>query len=294
MEGLVRLASGVLRLDLVPQAGGAIARFATEGPGGGRDWMRPMSAGAIAARDVAAAACFPLVPFSNRIRDRAFAFDGRAVHMAHPFHDAEHGHGWLSPWQVERAGADHATLTFARPATKDWPFAYAARQAFALTAAQLEIGIEIVNTGTTRMPAGLGLHPYFPRTPMAILRAQVDGLWETDARILPTRLVAPEQPRDPRAGLAVDRVALDNCFAGWAGRAEIAWPETGDGLEMIAEGPVRFLVVYTPPGEDFFCAEPVSNATDAFNLAAAGRTDTGMLVLEPGRSASARVTFTPR
>jgi aldose 1-epimerase len=63
---------------------------------------------------------------------------------------------------------------------------------------------------------------------------------------------------------------------------------------MIAEGPLGFLVVYTPPGEDFFCAEPVSNATDAFNLAAAGRTDTGMLVLEPGRSASARVTFTPR
>ena len=44
-------------------------------------------------------------------------------------------------------------------------------------------------------------------------------------------------------------------------------------------GPLGFLVVYTPPGEDFFCAEPVSNATDAFNLAAAGRTDTGMLVL---------------
>lgn len=294
MEGSVRLASGALRLDLAPQTGGAIARFATEGPGGGRDWMRPMPAGAIAARDVAAASCFPLFPFSNRIRDRAFAFDGRAVRMEHPFHDAEHGHGWLSPWHVERAGADHATLAFARPATPDWPFAYAARQAFALTPARLEIRIEIVNTGTTRMPAGLGLHPYFPRTPTAILRAQVDGLWETDERILPTRLVAPARPRDPRAGLAVDRVALDNCFAGWDGRAEIAWPETGDGLEMIAEGPLGFLVVYTPPGEDFFCAEPVSNATDAFNLAAAGRTDTGMLILEPGRSASARVTFTPR
>lgn len=294
MERLVRLARGALRLDLAPDIGGAIACFRTEGPGGGRDWMRPMPAGAVAARDVGGASCFPLFPFSNRIRDRAFAFEGAAVRMEHPFPDAEHGHGWLSPWHVERAAADHATLTFARPATPDWPFAYRARQDFVLTATGLEVRIAIANTGGRRMPAGLGLHPYFPRTPAATLRAQADGLWETDTRVLPTRLVAPEPPRDPRAGLAVDQVPLDNCFAGWDGRAEIAWPETGDGLEMTAEGPLGFLVVYTPPGEDFFCAEPVSNATDAFNLAAAGHTGTGMLILEPGRSASARVVFAPR
>lgn len=294
MDRLVGLSCGALRLDLAPGIGGAVARFCSDGPGGRRDWMRPMDAAAIAAGDPGAAACFPLFPFSNRIRDRAFEFDGRAVRLEHPFQDAEHGHGWLSPWRVEHAAADHATLTFARPATPDWPFAYSARQDFALTARRLEVGIEIVNTGTARMPAGLGLHPYFPRTPATTLRARVDGLWETDRRILPTRLVAPEPPRDPRAGLAVDQVPLDNCFAGWDGRAEIAWPETGDGLEMTAEGPLGFLVVYTPPREDFFCAEPVSNATDAFNLAAAGRDDTGMLILEPGRSASARVVFAPR
>jgi aldose 1-epimerase len=55
-----------------------------------------------------------------------------------------------------------------------------------------------------------------------------------------------------------------------------------------------FFVVYTPTGEPYFCAEPVSNATDAVNLVAAGRDDTGLLVLEPGETASARIVFAPR
>jgi len=62
-------------------------------------------------------------------------------------------------------------------------------------------------------------------------------------------------------------------------------------------GPARretlldFLVVYTPPGRPFFCAEPVSHVTDAFNLAAAGRTDTGARALAAGETLRAVVTL---
>jgi aldose 1-epimerase len=51
--------------------------------------------------------------------------------------------------------------------------------------------------------------------------------------------------------------------------------------------------VYTPPGQSFFCAEPVSHITDAFNLAAAGQADTGMLTLAPGETARVALTLTP-
>jgi aldose 1-epimerase len=63
---------------------------------------------------------------------------------------------------------------------------------------------------------------------------------------------------------------------------------------MDAGPPLDFLVVYSPPGKDFFCAEPVSHCTDAFNLAARGRDDTGMLTIGPGASVSATVWFRPR
>ena len=51
-------------------------------------------------------------------------------------------------------------------------------------------------------------------------------------------------------------------------------------------------MVYTAPGADFLCVEPVSNVADAFNLAAAGDGRTGMRVLAPGeRCASLRMDF---
>ena len=97
----------------------------------------------------------------------------------------------------------------------------------------------------------------------------------------------------PARGLAVDRVALDNAFVGWDGRAVVSWPERHARLRLEARGPLGTLVVYTPPGQSFFCAEPVSHITDAFNLAAAGQADTGILRLEPGETVRATLTLTP-
>jgi len=53
------------------------------------------------------------------------------------------------------------------------------------------------------------------------------------------------------------------------------------------------LVVYTPADEGFFCVEPVSNITDAFNMLARGETGHGVLVLEPDTEVSGWVEFTP-
>jgi aldose 1-epimerase len=143
------------------------------------------------------------------------------------------------------------------------------------------------------MPAGLGWHPYFPRTAATTLHARVTGLWLTDAEILPTVRVTPPPDRDPRLGLAVDRVPLDNVFVGWDREAVITWPERSARLRMTASGLLATLVVYTPPGEAFFCVEPVSHITEAFNLAAAGDQDTGMLSLAPGESTRAAMSLVP-
>jgi aldose 1-epimerase len=143
------------------------------------------------------------------------------------------------------------------------------------------------------MPAGLGWHPYFPRTPETTLTAHVNEIWLTDAEILPVSCVAPPPDRDPRRGLAVDRTALDNVFVGWDGHAVVTWPERAARIRLAASEPLRTLVVYTPRGQSFFCAEPVSHITDAFNRAAAGQADTGMLTLAPGESVRATFILTP-
>jgi aldose 1-epimerase len=86
---------------------------------------------------------------------------------------------------------------------------------------------------------------------------------------------------------------VDNGFVGWSRCAVVDWPERAARLVMTATPPLDVLVVYTPSGRQYFCAEPVSHVTDAVNLVASGRTDTGLRVLEPGETLRAAVTLVP-
>lgn len=290
----VSLWSGALRLVLLPRAGGSIARFWVEASEGAVELLRPAAPEALAAGNPWGMGGFPLVPWSNRIRGGRFAFGGRTVALTPnwPGAHAIHGLGFRAPWAVTARSAERAVLEH-RHAAGEWPWPYRARQEVALSPAGLRLVLAVTNEGEAPMPVGLGWHPYLPRTPATTLTAEVRGLWRTDGEVLPTALVAPPADCDPRGGLAVDRVALDNVFTGWDGLAVVRWPERRLRLVVRATPPLRCLVVYTPPGEGFFCLEPVSQVTDAFNLLAAGRGDTGTLVLAPGESREVAVSLSP-
>jgi aldose 1-epimerase len=294
----ITLRSGPLGVVLSPAVGGAIARFwseRSEGTGAAVELLRPAPHMALEHRDPWAMGCFPLVPWSSRIHEGRFAFGLRTVTLAPnrpPERHAIHGLGFQTAWSVEHLRPALAVLEH-RHTPDAWPWAYRAVQRITLTPADLELELALTNESDTPMPAGLGWHPYFPRTPEATLTARVSGLWLTDAEILPVVCVVPPPDRDPGRGLAVDRVALDNAFVGWDGHAVIAWPERRARLRLAAPPPLRTLVVYTPPGQSFFCAEPVSHMTDAFNLAAAGQADTGMLTLAPGETVRVTLRLAP-
>jgi aldose 1-epimerase len=291
---VLQLAAGDLALDLCPALGGSILGLHWRHPAGRWiDLLRPTSPESLANRDIEGVGCFPLTPFSNRLRHGRFEFDGRQIAL--PINadgpHAEHGHGWQSPWQAITTEEDHAVLRLAHAADA-WPFDYAMEQRFRLGPEGLDIELTARNDSDRPMPFGFGLHPYFPRTPNCRLTAAVGGFWETDGEVMPLRHIPPPAALDPTNGLAVAQSNMDNAFTGWEGRAVIDWPEQASRLTLSATAALRFLVVYIPPGEDYFCAEPVSNCTDAFNLAHT-RDDTGLLVIEPGRTVSARVAFRP-
>jgi aldose 1-epimerase len=292
---VLTLAAGNLTLRLAPAIGGSIAGFNYRLPAGPSvDLMRPMTATALAAGDVLGASCFPLSPFSNRLREGRCSFKGQDIHL--PLNSDgphnEHGHGWQRPWAIDAQHADRATLLYRHEADA-WPFAYEMRQHFQLSETSLTVTIESRNTGSAAMPYGFGLHPYFARTPQCRLSAPVRGFWAVDDEVMPTELLPVPAEANLTSGISVEDVELDNVFTGWSGEAIIAWPEHRLQLAMSADAPLRFLVVYVPKGEDHFCAEPVSNSTDAFNLCN-DRDDTGMLVLEPGDRVKATIRFTPQ
>ncbi len=265
---------------LAPEIGGAIAALSV----GGRDVLRPAPLGST---DVLQMACFPLAPFANRIAGGRFSFGGREVRLApnmgdhpHPLH----GQAWLEAWTPEAQGADHATLRFGYPGG-DWPWAYDAVQSFKLAGGGLTAQLTVTNRADEPAPIGLGFHPYFPNKAGARLTADLAGVWLADALCVPTRHVDGLPLGDWRAGGALERGELvDHCHTGWNGRAEIGWPGQGVRLELTASPPMRWLHIYAPPWEDFFCVEPVSHRPDALN--APDPVAEGVRLLAPGEACS--------
>jgi aldose 1-epimerase len=281
-QALVRLRSGDFALDLCPRWGGAIAAFRKAD----RPLLRPAGATFLRRGDPRLAACFPLVPFSNRIADARFSFQGRAYDLDRNFPPephAIHGYGWQKPWEVAEASPSRAELTF-RHAVSGTPFDYRARQVFALRENGLEVALEVTNVGDGPMPAGIGLHPYFPRTEDVTLRARLDHVWLPDERKIPQQRVTLPAAWDFARRLRLAPLDLDHCFGGWDGRAELHWPETDLTLVIEAAPPLRHLVIYVPPGQDFFCIEPVSHVNDGFNLLERGVEGTGVRVLASGET----------
>ena len=284
---LITLRAGDAAVELAPEAGGSVTRYWIERGPVTREWLRPTPAGALRAGHPYLAAAFPLVPYSNRIRAGRFSFRGRSVVEPlnrPPERHAIHGHGWQARWQPTEVTAATARLEYRHPAGA-WPWAYHATQRFTLTPSGLTVELSLSNQSAAPMPAGLGWHPYFPRTPRVTITADVRAMWLTDEEKMPTERVAP-----PAAPFGRGR---DNCFVGWSRRVTIDWPELGARLVMRATPPLDYLVVFTPARRPFFCVEPVSHVTDAFNLAEAGRSDSGILVLEPGETLRTAVVLTP-
>jgi aldose 1-epimerase len=278
---IVELHNGNLELGISPSVGGSIARF---------DWVAgdksrtPLMRGCHSESiNVLEAACFPLVPFVNRIRGSRFSFRGREVALKpNMAGDASvlHGQGWLGAWQCLYSDGQQAELVFEHPAG-EWPWTYEARQFFALDVRGLTVRLSCLNTSPEPMPCGLGQHPYFPCDAETVLDTVVACAWEVDEQVLPTEKV----PATGRFELRQRRICgqgLDHGFSGWNGIAAIS----GEPQLVLSSPDAHFFQLYSPKDGGLFVAEPVSHANAALNAPEAEWPELGMRVLEPGEEMS--------
>lgn len=243
------------------------------------------------------AASFLLVPYSNRLRDGRFRFEGATYQLANAKKHAIHGDVRDRPWRTVRSGATEALLRFDSSDFTDinFPFPFAAEFNLSLDGACLRTRLGLINAGTRRMPAGCGFHPYFARRlceqDRVEIQLSVEGVYPGDDP-LPTGPVVPVGPdQDFHRRRPLDPV-LDHCFGGWDGRALIRWPQSGVELSLEAGKTLRHVIIYSPKDQPYFAVEPVSHANDGFNLFAGGQSGTGVVVLEPGRSLVADLSMT--
>ena len=254
---LLSLRAGRLAVELAPQAGGSIVRLRCDDV----DLMRPMTAEAMASGRGNDSACYPLLPFSNRIANGRLVFDGQE-HTLEPnwpgVRHPMHGEGWARAWDVAHHDARAAELVHEHDASKGWPFRYRAQLSFRLDEAGLSVNMAIDNLERRAAPAGMGLHPFFTRDADSELKFRAAAVWLGDEEVLPTERVVVPAEWDYARSRKVEP-GLDNCFEDWDGRASITWPGRGLRLELEASAPFCHAVIYTPADRPYFCVEPVSH-----------------------------------
>ncbi|MEJ1158428.1 aldose epimerase family protein [Prosthecomicrobium sp. N25] len=276
------LVRGAVSATLAPARGGRLARLTVAG----RDVVAPMDGWGPDPRIWPKTGAYPLVPYSNRIRDGLLRFRDRSYRLT-PHPDAApstlHGTGHLRPWATEAAREGAASLVLRHEPDEHWPWAFEARQDFTLTGDGIAVDIALRNTGTEAFPAGIGWHPFVPAGPDATVTVDAGTAWVLDASGLPTGASgpAPAGPSPASAHLSVWR------------RARLAEPD-GWTVTLTADPNFLHFIVWRPPGGRYACLEPVSHLADGFNLAALGLAApeaAGLVVLEPGATLRGTVTL---
>jgi len=286
-QARIAIAAGDYRLTAAPGRGGSILALT---------WREQQVLREAAGADVLDVGCFPLVPWSNRIAGGRFDWNGRAITLSPNFPTVDprnplHGFGWLSEWTVTEAVADLLRMEHVCPGG-EWPWAYRAELVYALGDAGLTSRLALTNLAAEPMPAGLGFHPYFPRSAETCYLGLHRGEWESGTDGLPIRLDERERAIDWWNGKAVGARAVDTVYTGRECALLLCWPDRGLALRIDCSDNLSCTSVYVPEGADWFCVEPVSHITDAVNRARdrAGDKD-GMVVLQAGETMVAELRW---
>ena len=121
MSDSIRITCGDSECVLLPQIGGSIGRWRV----GTQDMLRH----ARQDDNILSVSSFPLIPFSNRIANAQFEWNGNVIalppsDLAAPH--AHHGLGWQRKWTVAERSGDMALLRLDHTGDKDWPWPFAA------------------------------------------------------------------------------------------------------------------------------------------------------------------------
>jgi len=276
-------------------AGGTLTRLHWQSG----DRVVPLLRDAADDADAGHSACFPLVPFGNRVRDNVFSFGGR-THRLQPNTQGDrhylHGDGWLGRWDIVRAEPQGVELGFSQGESRGTPYRYTAHQSFAIEPGAFRLSLAVTNTSEMPLPFGLGWHPFFSLTPETTLQATVDWVRGEEAEWLPGERIARPADLDFAKAEKLPCRWINNGLESWDGRARIAWPERGAGLTLEADALFRHAVLFVSDERfepayrhDYFCFEPMSHLADGHHLPDLG----GLSVLPPGETLSGSLLLRP-
>lgn len=262
---------------------------------------------------------FVLWPFPNRVRDKRYSYRGHDYSLADVKRQQGNAvliHGLVldRAWQYEspKVLSDAVSVTTYVAINQEsghlyeaYPFDSRLSLTYTLTSAGLSIKYEVQNLGSTTLPYGFALHPYF-----AVLSERQDtyihvpatAVMEADDNLLPTGRVLDVTgpmyaPFDLRTSVPISHLKLDHVYTDLLSGAQVVIEHRTPGIQISITGTDDFthVVVYTASVEEpYFCVEHQTCSTDAINLARQGEDRQKMahlLELDPGESSSGMLQY---
>lgn len=296
--------SDLLRVEVDQQIGASITDLAVKGP---RDAWWPMlrrsTATVIRGEDTA---CYLLAPWSNRIRDGLFEFEGRPIHVRTNWPDGTAIHGDVRDraWKILDRSPVSVRLAFDSREHLDtnWPWMFTCEARYEVDGGVLEADLKIRNVDDADMPCGGGFHPFFHRVLWdvaddPVVTAAVTGRYPCE-HVMVVGDAGMERVSEALAGGTRLHEPLDDIFECPSGEVEIRWPASGVSARFKSSeefGKVVIFVPLTTGGSPmpFFCVEPVSMVNDGFNLVRKVATH-GVRVLRPGEELAMKWTLDVR
>ena len=160
---LVSLYNDTLRCEIDPESGASITMLAMK-PGG--RWvpiMRPTPPEAIANRATSDMSCFVLLPYSNRIKDAEFRFEGESYKLQPntPEGHTIHGDVRKRPWQVSESDPGCVRLRFESRTFPDinFPFPFNANLSYEIHESTFRVELELENSAPEECPRAWGSTP---------------------------------------------------------------------------------------------------------------------------------------
>ena len=250
-----------------------------------------------------------LAPWPNRIDRGTYTFDGTEQKLPWNETDKQNAiHGltrWMN-WEPARVHADAVSMRLVLHAQPGYPFTVELQHDYSLGDAGLTVTHSMRNVGTSAVPYGVGMHPYFtvgtPVVDESVLSFPADQYVPTNDRAIPTGSSVPVDGtdldfRDPHP---VGSTVLDTGFTGLHRSADgtatitLSAPE-GRSVTMTLDQHHAYVWLFT--GDTLpdagrrrrsLAIEPYTCCSNAFN------NGLGVQVVPPGGSFRATWSILPR
>jgi aldose 1-epimerase len=281
------LRSDELEVVLLPALGGRIHRLRAFG----HDLVRTPTTPDTHREEPFFWGAYVMAPWCNRIRPGPTEVEGRTVALEPNFDDGTAIHGQVSSRPWERTGEGALRVSGGEDGS-GWPWAYDVTAQATVDGPTLRLRYQLANRSDGRMPAGIGLHPWF-RTPVEIA--------------FPAEAVYPRNSDSPahaeraagRLDLARPHPLAPDIDATWAGprepRIELAWPDAGVSAALEVETPRLLVAAASPAHLDAVAVEPQTHGPDGLRRLLRHEPD-ALTVLGPGETLllDLRLTVSPR